>query len=331
MPLERYVNTFSGNPLDRGGDLRTDPVWLEKHAADPEAIAVALWTGMPLVEDAPGDGGRRLAYLRADLARDAVRGDAERMLFLGLHGETPVFAVDFEGTADPAEGPLQGLGRFEELRGLALALPGPEAGIAATAKSLFEWRRRHRYCSVCGHESEIADGGWKRICPNCNAEHFPRTDPVTIMLPVFGERCLLGRAPSWPKGRMSALAGFVEPGESIEEACARELKEEAGLQTRRVTYHSSQPWPWPSNLMIGLIAEVESDDARADESELEEVRWFTRDEAKAMVAGDVGAPVQVAPPLAIAHHLLKAWAFSPIGGSPAATPPEGGRGRDVGD
>ena len=313
MPLERYVNTFSGNPLDRGGDFRTDPAWLEKQSANAEAIAVALWNGMPLVEDTPnldghGGGGRRLAYLRADLARDAVRGDAERMLFLGLHGQTPVFAVEFEGTADPADGPLNGLGRFEELRGLALVLPGPEAGIAATAKSLFDWRRRHRYCSVCGHASEIADGGWKRVCPNCKAEHFPRTDPVTIMLPVFGERCLLGRAASWPKGRMSALAGFVEPGESIEEACARELKEEAGLQTRRVIYHSSQPWPWPSNLMIGLIAEVENDDAHADESELEEVRWFTRDEAKAMLAGAVDAPVAIAPPLAIAHHLLKAWA-----------------------
>jgi NAD+ diphosphatase len=307
MPLEAYVNTFAGTPLDRGGDLRTDQAWLEKQSADPDAMAVALWTGMPLVEAAP-EGGRRLAYLRADLARDAVRGDAERMLFLGLHDKTPVFAVEFEGSADPSEGPLRGLGAFEELRGLALALPGPETGICATAKSLFEWRKRHRFCSVCGHESETSDGGWKRVCPNCKAEHFPRTDPVTIMLPVIGEKCLLGRAASWPKGRMSALAGFLEPGESIEEACARELKEEAGLKARRVTYHSSQPWPWPSNLMIGLIAEVESDDARADESELEEVRWFTRDEAKAMVAGDANAPVAIAPPLAIAHHLIKAWA-----------------------
>lgn len=306
MPLERYVNTFSGNPLDRGGDFRTDAAWLQAHAADPDAMAVALWGGMPLVEAVNGDG-RQLAYLRADLARDAVRGDQERMLFLGVDRKTPVFAVEFEGAADPSEGPLRGLGRFEELRGLALALPGPEAGIAATAKSLFDWRRRHRFCSVCGHESEIADGGWKRVCPNCKAEHFPRTDPVTIMLPVFEERCLLGRAASWPKGRMSALAGFVEPGESIEEACARELKEEAGLRTRRVTYHSSQPWPWPSNLMIGLIADVESDEARADESELEEVRWFTRDEAKAMVAGDESVDVKIAPPLAIAHHLIKAW------------------------
>jgi NAD+ diphosphatase len=305
MPLDFYRNTFAGNPLDRGGDFRTDPAWLEKHAADPEATAIALWTGMPLVEATP-EGGRRLAYLRADLARDAVRGDAEKMLFLGLWKGAPVFAVEFEGTADPAAGPLKDLGRFEELRGLALALPGPEAGIAATAKSLFDWRRRHRFCSVCGHESETSDGGWKRVCPACKAEHFPRTDPVTIMLPVFGERCLLGRAPSWPKGRMLALAGFVEPGESIEEACARELKEEAGLIAKRVRYHSSQPWPWPSNLMIGLIAEVESDQAQADQSELEEVRWFARDEVKAMLAGGFDG-VNCAPPLAIAHHLLKAW------------------------
>jgi NAD+ diphosphatase len=306
MALQAYVNTFSGNPLDRGGDLRTDAAWLAAKAADPEALAVALWTGMPLVEAAP-EGGRRLAYLRADLARDAVGSNQERMLFLGLWKDAPVFAVEFEGSGDPAEGPLKGLGQFEELRGLALALPGPEAGIAAPAKSLFEWRRRHRFCSVCGHESETADGGWKRICPACKAEHFPRTDPVTIMLPVFGERCLLGRAPSWPKGRMSALAGFLEPGESIEEACARELKEEAGLKTKRVIYHSSQPWPWPSNLMIGLIAEVENDEAQADQSELEEVRWFTRDQAKAMAAGGDADGIHAAPPLAIAHHLLKAW------------------------
>jgi NAD+ diphosphatase len=307
MPLETYVNIFSGNPLDRGGDLRADPGWLARHAEDPEATAVAFWGGMPLVEPAP-EGGRRLAYLRADLARDAVRGDAERLLFLGLWKNAPVYAVDFEGPADPTEGPLQGLGTFEELRGLALALPGPEAGIAATAKSLFDWRRKHRFCSACGRESETADGGWKRVCPACKTEHFPRTDPVTIMLPVFGERCLLGRGPSWPKGRMSALAGFVEPGESIEEACARELKEEAGLIARRVRYHSSQPWPWPSNLMIGLIAEVESDDARPDQSELEEVRWFTREDVKTMVAEGKVDGVHCAPPLAIAHHLLKAWA-----------------------
>jgi NAD+ diphosphatase len=241
------------------------------------------------------------------MARDAVGGVDERLLFLGLWKETPVFAVEFEGAADPADGPLSGLGRFEDLRGAAPLLPGPETGIAATAKSLFDWRVRHRFCSVCGHPSENADGGWKRVCPECRAEHFPRTDPVTIMLPVYGERCLLGRQSVWPAGRMSALAGFLEPGESIEEGCARELKEEAGLAATRVRYHSSQPWPYPSSLMIGLIAEVESDQAEADGTELEAVRWFTRDEIRVMLTDGAFDGVNPPPPLAIAHQLLRAW------------------------
>ena len=305
-PLEAYVNTFAGNPLDRGGDKRSDPAWVEERLKRPGAQAMALWSGRPFVEPGPADAPR-LAWLKAGMAREAVGGSAERMLYLGDWKDEPVWAVEFDGAADPAAGPLEGLGRFEELRGLASLLPAAEAAMAATAKSLFDWRGRHRFCSACGHESETIDGGWKRVCPRCRVEHFPRTDPVTIMLPVYGERCLLGRQAAWPQGRMSALAGFLEPGESIEEACARELKEEAGLVAVRVRYHSSQPWPFPSQLMIGLIAEVQSDEARPDGSELEQVDWFSREEAARMVAGDVVRGTSCAPPLAIAHHLLKAW------------------------
>ena len=151
-----------------------------------------------------------------------------------------------------------------------------------------------------------ADAGWKRICPACGAEHFPRTDPVAIMLPAQGERCLLGRQAVWPKGMWSALAGFIEPGETIEEGCARELNEEAGLEAVSVRYHSTQPWPYPSSLMIGLIAEVASGDAAPNDSELEAVRWFTREEARALLAGKLEGAF--APPrLAIAHQLIKAW------------------------
>jgi NAD+ diphosphatase len=307
MPLTQYANTFSGNPLDRAGDKRSDPAWVESQAAMPDASAIAFWRGQPLVETAP-DGTPRLAYLRADMALDAVSGMIERRLFLGLWKDAPVFAVEFTGTADPAVGPLQGLGTFEELRGLAPLLAPAEAGIAATAKSLFDWQGRHRYCANCGQESALSDGGWKRICPACKTEHFPRTDPVTIMLPVKGERCLLGRQAAWPAGRMSALAGFLEPGETIEEACARELSEEAGLRTERVVYHSSQPWPWPSNLMIGLIAHVENEDATPDQTELEEVRWFTRSEIRRMLESPDGFDsVQPPPPFAIARTLMQAW------------------------
>ncbi len=305
MPLTAFTNVFAGNPLDRASERRGDTEWLAARLNDPQSLAIALWNGAPMVETAKEDGVQ-LAYFGAPLARE-MAGGGEKVLFLGLWKETAVFAVDFDGPADPAEGPLQGLGRFEDLRGLALRLPATEAAIAATAKGVFEWRRRHRHCSVCGQPSEVAAGGWKRVCPACKAEHFPRTDPVVIMLPVCGERCLVGRQAIWPKGMWSALAGFLEPGETIEEACARELKEEAALETLSVTYHSTQPWPYPSSLMIGLIAEVADTEARPDQTELEAVRWFTREEARRLLKGEIEGAF--APPrLAIAHQLIKAWA-----------------------
>jgi NAD+ diphosphatase len=305
MPLDAFSNIFAGNPLDRASYRRADAAWLAETLAAPDSLAIALWNGKPLVEDAKG-GGVQIAYLAANMAR-ALAADDERLLFLGLWKQTAVFAVDLEGAADPADGPLQGLGRFEDLRGVALILPAPDAGILATAKCMFEWRRKHRHCANCGAVSTVAEGGWKRVCPACKTQHFPRTDPVVIMLAAKGEKCLLGRQAAWPAGMFSALAGFLEPGESIEEACARELFEEAGLKTTRVRYHSTQPWPYPSSLMIGLIAEVENDDAVADHIEIEQVRWFTRDEARALIRGET--PDAKAPgAMAIAHQLIKAWA-----------------------
>jgi NAD+ diphosphatase len=310
MALSIITNIFAGNPLDRASERRGDQAWLTEKLEDPLSLAVAIWNGKPLIEDAPPSPTQglavQIAYLRADMAQD-LAGGSERLLFLGLWKDVAVFAVDLEGGADPAEGPLAGLGRFEELRGVALALPAADAGILATAKSMFEWRRKHRWCGNCGQESTVADGGWKRICPACKTEHFPRTDPVAIMLAVNEGKCLLGRQALWPPGMFSALAGFVEPGETIEEACARELMEEAGLTATTVRYHSSQPWPWPSSLMMGLIAEVNSQNAAPDQTELEEVRWFTRPEALALIAGQLDG-VFAPPPLAIAHQLIKAWA-----------------------
>ena len=307
MPLSTITNTFAGNPLDRASDKRIDADWLKARMDDPESLAVALWNGKPLVEDAPGEGkALRIAYLPVMMARETA-GTDQNLLFLGLWKETAVFAVDIDASPDPAEGPLRGLGRFEDLRGVAMRLPATDAAILATAKSVFEWRRRHRYCSNCGQPTLAVDAGWKRVCDACKTEHFPRTDPVVIMLPTFGDRCLLGRQSIWPKGMYSALAGFLEPGECIEEACAREVKEEAGLTAVSVRYHSTQPWPYPSSLMIGLFAEVSDDKAVADETELEEVRWFTRAEIQALLRGEL--PGVFAPgAMAIAHQLIKAWA-----------------------
>ena len=305
MSLTAFTNVFAGNPLDRASYRRSDPDWIAAQLADPASLSIALWNGKPLLET-KADGRVQIAYLAAGMAR-VIAGGFERLLFLGLWKDTAVFALDFEEPEDPAEGPLNGLGHFEDLRVVAARLVPTEAAIVATAKAVFEWRRRHRFCPACGAASVVAEGGWKRVCPACETQHFPRTDPVVIMLPVKGERCLVGRQAIWPKLMFSALAGFLEPGETIEEACARELWEEARLKTLSVTYHSTQPWPYPSSLMIGLIAEIETDDAIADNIEIDEVRWLTRDEARAMIAGDL--PAAKAPgALAIAHQLVKAWA-----------------------
>lgn len=279
--------TFSGSPLDRLAVRRDDPEWLDAQLHDPHTRCIAVRDGKTLVRDG------HLLFVEPQAPA----------IFLGVANDVATFAVELDDEVDG--------GTFEELRPLAMLLPHDEAAIAGTAKSLFDWHRRHGFCAVCGHATTIASAGWKRVCAHCNAEHFPRVDPVVIMLPVFGDRCLLGRQAAWPAGRMSALAGFLEPGESIEEACAREMKEEAGLVAKNVHYVATQPWPFPSSLMIGLVAEVESDEAMADGVELESVRWLTRDEARAVVAGE--HPDVLAPsPYAIAHHLIAKWAAGEI-------------------
>ncbi len=296
------LNTFAGNPLDRAGDFRNTPEWLVEQAASADASAMLFWAGKPLLEDHPD--GPRLAWL--DLKHAQKLGpEPHQTAFLGLWKSAPVFAVELEGPMDPAEGPARGLGAFTEMREAAAVLSGADSAMAGGAKSLFDWHRRHGFCANCGVATRTTAGGWRRVCPSCEAEHFPRVDPVTIMLPVFEGRCLLGRQAAWPAGRMSALAGFLEPGETIEEACAREIKEEAGLTVTAVRYHSSQPWPFPSQLMIGLIAEVSDDNATPDQTELEAVAWLTKNEARAVLAGQ--HPIKAPPPFAIARTLIQAW------------------------
>lgn len=295
--LGSIVNTFAGNPLDRAGERRCDHTWLEAAVRSPQALAVMLSGGRPLLEADPS-GDLRIAYLRGDLTLEL---SAEAPTFLGLWNEAPVFAAEARGEAD-----LSVYGAFEDLRETALRLAPAEAAICATAKGLFEWRARRRFCSDCGAPNRTADGGWKRVCTVCGAEHFPRTDPVVIMLATHDGRCLLGRQEKWPRRMFSALAGFVEPGESIEEACVRELKEEAGLTATSVRYHSSQPWPYPSSLMIGLIAQVTGDVVTPDPVEVHEHHWLTKDQVRAVLAGDHPA-IRPPSPIAIARGLLEGW------------------------
>jgi NAD+ diphosphatase len=278
---------FTGNPLDRAADKRKDVEWIRARRDDPSTIVIGMRDGKALVR------GGVLAHMpHAPLA--------EGSLFLGMKDRGAYFALELSEDVEGAT--------FEELRAVALTLSPEEASLVAEAKSLFDWHRRHGFCAACGNATRITAAGWQRVCPSCGTEHFPRVDPVVIMLPTFGDRCLLGRQSSWPAKRMSALAGFIEPGETIEEACARELQEEASLVATRVTYFASQPWPFPSSLMIGLFAEVASDAAVADGVELEEVRWLTRAEARAVVEGRHDE-VLMPSALGISFHLVKTWAY----------------------
>ena len=298
-----HQNIFAGNPLDRAGDLRNDPDWLAEQADKPYAQALVLWEGRPLIEET--DQGPRLVWLSMKHARTLVR---DREVFLGLWKDEPVFAIEFEGSIDPADGPVGGLGVFHDMRSAAALLPAADAAMAGGAKSLFDWRRKHGFCANCGALCETASGGWKRRCPACGTEHFPRVDPVVIMLAEREGKVLVGRGPRFPANFFSALAGFVEPGESLEEAVARELFEEAGIRVHGVRLGASQPWPFPSSLMMGAFAQADGFDLTLDESEIADARWVTKDEVRAALSGnaDWNAP----PPLAIAHWLLATWAAS---------------------
>jgi NAD+ diphosphatase len=273
-------NTFEGARLDRVTARRRDADWVASVAADPSSRAVVAGPDGVLVS------GERLALVPLD-------GLGEPLL-LGVQDGRALFAVDGEGRSD-----LTGV------REIAAVLAQDEGGLLAYASALLNWHRRHRFCSVCGTATQIREAGLLRVCPACGAEHHPRTDPVVIMLVVDGERVLLGRQPSWPAGRYSALAGFVEPGESLEDAVAREVFEESGVEVGAARYVSSQPWPFPSSLMLGFEASWVSGEPVAADGELEDARWFTR--AELVDAAAERGEFLLPPPLAIARRLIDGW------------------------
>ena len=300
-------NSFANSPLDRAGHLREDPAALAALRADENARIMLLRDGRPLVAPRTPRDAAQIAWLKPPEAEAPLHQAVE--IFLGLDGKVPLFAREAGGLPDPREGgPLIGLGEFHELRGLLPFLPAGEAAIVGQAKALLDWHARHGFCAKCGQATVATQAGYRRDCPACKAEHFPRTDPVVIMLATHGEAALLGRGPAWPPNRFSALAGFLEPGETIEEGVARELVEEAGVYTTSVRYLFSQPWPFPSNLMIGCIAEVEGQDLKLNPAELAEARWFKRAELPSLLDGTRPDKTLGPPAFAVAHHLIKAWA-----------------------
>ena len=302
MPLPENPNIFANNPLDRASYRRTDAAWIEEQLAQPASLFVPMWKLQPFVlpEAGPGEG-KDIGWMRAALLPE-LAGDGT-VVFLGINKRgKALFAADVSALKEPENhAALKGLGAFEDLRALAMAgeITPTELAIMAQAKSMIDWHNRHGFCSVCGERSEMTEAGYKRTCPSCKAEHFPRTDPVVIMLAIHDGKCFLGRQKIWPKGMYSALAGFVEPGESIEEAVA---------DIASVSYHSTQPWPYPSSLMIGCHAVAETDRFEIDGIELSDGRWFSREETQAILAGKGDGTVWFPPPFAIAYQLVRAFA-----------------------
>jgi len=315
-------HVFSGNPLDRADTLRRDEDALAAAASDPQSRYLLLWNlNVLLVADAAAP---MLGWLeQGDVA--ALGIDTPPVL-LGLKDGRAHFALDVSSLGDPMhELNLSQPWQFDDARRAAMGLATWETGILAQARSQLDWHRRHQFCSVCGERTTPRKGGHVRRCDDCGAEHFPRTDPVAIMLITEGDRCLLGQSAGRlaSTGMYSALAGFIDQGESIEEAVRREVMEEAGIRVGKVRYHSSQPWPFPSSLMIGCHGRAESTDIHMDTTEMADVRWFAQDEVRAAMnrvrSGTSGAlptePGQLLlpGPIAIAHHLIRAWADGEVG------------------
>jgi NAD+ diphosphatase len=292
----RIPNLFSGPYLDRAAHLRKDAAFIEDALRDSAALIVPVWKSRNLVR-------RDLQACCAEFVavthevREALP-DSDLVLLGRFRGHV-CFAAEFPGEA-PANLPPESA--FEDLRVAGALLPPDEAGVLAYARAMILWRQRHRHCGTCGAPTASASAGHMMRCtrPECAAEHFPRLDPAIIVLVTDGERALLGRQASWPAGRYSTIAGFVDPGESHEDAVVREVSEETGVTASNVAYHSSQPWPFPSSLMVGFTAHAAPEAVPRADDELEDARWFSRED---VAAGRVGLP----PPQSISFRLIEDW------------------------
>jgi NAD+ diphosphatase len=294
-------NIFAGPYLDRTAHLRAAPEWFAAALADPHSRVLPVWKSRSLI----GTGeAPRAVFLELGSLPASSRGGAE-LILLGSFAGRSLFAAELQSEQAPELAPDT---RFEDLRIVASLLPADEAGVLAYARAMISWRAQHRFCGVCGHPTQPIKGGHVLVCTNstCKHEQFPRTDPAVIVLVSDGERALLGRQAAWPAGRYSTIAGFVEPGESLEDAVIREVFEETGISVDTVEYHSSQPWPFPASLMLGFTAHAATTEIMRRDDELEDARWFTREDIAS------GFP-KVPPGVSISFRLIEHW-FDAAGG-----------------
>jgi NAD+ diphosphatase len=294
---------YTDSRIKRAAEQRTDEAAISRFAARPDAGAYVI--GVEMIIMKTGTPANQPLFTLQDAH---TLGPATETVFLGLLDGAPRFGVGV--SRDTAESLKTRVGfHVTDLRSVAVqGLVAPEhLPPIAEAKAVLHWHARHRFCSNCGAATRAVHAGWRRDCPQCNCQHFPRTDPVVIMLAIDGDRCLLGRAPRFAPTMWSCLAGFVEPGEAIEDAVRRETLEEAGIACGRVTYFRSQPWPFPMSLMIGCHAEALNSEIVVDRDELEDARWFGRDEVTAMLQLRHPDGLTTPPPVAIAHHIIRVW------------------------
>ena len=292
---------FAGNRIDRQSENRADDC-VDKALADPRSRLMLMREGRICLKL----NGETFDPWYALGESEVLQPQLADGVLLGFAADGPLLAVPAGKSAEDLPQTIKAIDyRSVYMQGLI-----DEAALGALAQgaALLAWNASHRFCSKCGHESAICHGGYRRLCPNCGTEHFPRTDPVAIMLTATREKCLLGRSPHFAPGMYSALAGFIEPGETIENAVRRETLEEAGIRLGRVVYHASQPWPFPYSLMIGCYGEALNDVIPPVLNELEDCRWFEREEVRAIIAGKHEAGITIPPPGAIASHLIRTWA-----------------------
>lgn len=296
------MNFYAGAKIDRAGPLRRDAIFLEEKLTAPNARVLPVWQEKNFISFLDrGETVPQLSWISVDAARE-LTGDPT-LILLGEKEGTPYFAIDLSHLEQPENALAHGA--FVGLRDVGGGLEREEGALLAYAKGLIHWHERHPFCARCGSATEVRDAGHVRICvnPDCKASHFPRTDPAVIMLVHKGDRCVLAHNRRNPLPMYSTLAGFVEPGESLEEAVAREVQEEVGIRVGRVRYHSSQPWPFPGNIMLGFHAEAESTEIVIQESELREARWFDRKE----IANAAQNDLRLSRPESISRRLIDDW------------------------